>query len=136
MGGAIWVNASSAASAPVSASRRATSLAIASAIRVSLRSRAGAVAVWVGAEFVAIGAPFLVSAPSASSPNARPELDRNGLPRTAMELPGIELQRERSRQWSPRRELNPRPTPYQGVALPLSYLGWATEFKTAHPRAM
>src|SRR5215204_4729170 len=25
--------------------------------------------------------------------------------------------------WSPRRDLNPRPHPYQGCALPLSYLG-------------
>ena len=29
--------------------------------------------------------------------------------------------------WSPRWESNPRPTPYQGVALPLSHLGRATE---------
>ena len=27
------------------------------------------------------------------------------------------------RNWSPRRELNPRPLPYQGSALPLSYMG-------------
>src|SRR6478609_9932986 len=27
------------------------------------------------------------------------------------------------RNWSPNRDLNPRPHPYQGCALPLSYLG-------------
>ncbi len=29
--------------------------------------------------------------------------------------------------WSPRWESNPRPTPYQGVALPLSHLGQVAE---------
>src|SRR5215472_8450463 len=34
--------------------------------------------------------------------------------------------------WSPEWELNPRPTPYQGVALPLSYLGPRAWARGAH----
>src|SRR5690606_625932 len=39
------------------------------------------------------------------------------------EIGGCPAQAGSVLRWSPNRELNPRPLPYQGSALPLSYLG-------------
>ncbi len=41
--------------------------------------------------------------------------------------------RRTNRKWSPNRELNPRPLPYQGSALPLSYLGQISGMSTRRP---
>ena len=51
--------------------------------------------------------------------------DRNGhwiLSPTCLPIPPL----EQSFLWSERRDLNPRPSPWQGDALPLSYfrMGW------------
>jgi hypothetical protein len=69
--------------------------------------------------------------PSSGMPAT--EVGKDGVVQRTVETPGIEFSKSRTGERSPRWELNPRPTPYQGVALPLSYLGPRPEMVPTAP---